>query len=162
MTRRSAEKRLSHTDGVVVSEDHRGGITNQCSLDDLTGIDGSAVNGAAKHFLELDNLMLGVQVDGAEYFMLAAGEFEGKKIDSGNGGAECFAVDQAATIDVRCLGNDLVFFDGVHSVFLSGFALTVVAGLDCHHRANGPIGLGRYSTFTITIQKPQTIQRSLS
>ena len=70
---------------VIVRQDHSGGVEMQRGLDDLTRIDGGAVNRAAKHFFEGNQPMLVIQVHDAEGLMLQPGKVK-SQVFTGIGG----------------------------------------------------------------------------
>ena len=61
--------RLGNAAGVVVGNDHRGGVDRERLLDDLARINRRAVNRAAEELIEAQHPVPVVQVEAAEHFV---------------------------------------------------------------------------------------------
>src|SRR5262245_48650599 len=67
---------LSDSGGMVVGEDHRGGIAAESLFHDLARINAGLGESAAERFLGSDDLVLRVEPDADEHFMLPVPERE--------------------------------------------------------------------------------------
>ena len=103
-------RRLGHARGVVVGEDHGGRVAAQRFLDHLAGVDGGAVDGAAKERHEFDDAVAVVEEEDGEDFVFAWGELELQVLARVSRVAERATATDAAREEVACGVQD---FSGV-------------------------------------------------